>query len=415
MLDHSAKRAILEKILNSTAFDRTDKYSSLLTYLVESTLCGKIPKEYTIAVDVFEKDKDFNPSVDTIVRYHMYHLRKKIDEYYENEGRNDKTKLVIPKGHYEVKFVTGAEDRPRFWHKLKRKDWIVITVLLLACFLTLFFYLRYLSLSNISRIIDRPIASDDPLWSSFFENKLPTLLIIGDHLLMREFDNDARGFREEYIYSIVTMEDLRNFNKRNPQRTLEKLDHGSLPHNSIFNVHCIEHVFYCFNQLPSIQFTSEYLSRPTDLPKIVDRNLIYMGGFNDLRQLNQILTKLPLEYRYTDTYRGNIIFRDTKTDSLLTLQCNKLDGERYIDLGLIAKIPGSNLENYLFLIGFAYPAQIEIVRMVSRMEMLTKLYKQIGLPKQAFPRYFFLVAEFVSSEYTAQEINIKYFHAIQKN
>jgi len=134
-----------------------------------------------------------------------------------------------------------------------------------------------------------------------------------------------------------------------------------------------------------------------------------------LRQLNQILTKLPLEYRYTDTYRGNIIFRDTKTDSLLTLQCNKLDGERYIDLGLIAKIPGSNLENYLFLIGFAYPAQIEIVRMVSRMEMLTKLYKQIGLPKQAFPRYFFLVAEFVSSEYTAQEINIKYFHAIQKN
>jgi len=321
---------------------------------------------------------------------------------------------MIPKGHYEVKFIPNRGDRVRFWHKLKGWDWVLISALLLLGFLALFFYWRYQSFSKVARTIDRPIAQDDPIWSSFFDNKLPTLLIIGDHLLIREFDPDARGFREEYIYSLITVEELRDFIQQHPQRQLEKLDHGSLPHNSIFNLHCIEHVFYSFNQTPSIQFTSEYLARPTDLPKIIDRNLIYMGGFNELRQLNQILSILPLAYRYTDTYRGYIIFQDPQADTTLTFQCNKLENERYIDLGIVAKIPGSNMENYLFLIGFAYPAQIEIVRMVSRAEMLTKLYKQLGVTKHNFPRYFFLVVEFISSEYTAQDINIKYFHSIPK-
>lgn len=139
-----------------------------------------------------------------------------------------------------------------------------------------------------------------------------------------------------------------------------------------------------------------------------------MGGFSDLRYLEQVLSKLPIEFRYTDTYRGDIIIHDAKTDSILTFSCKVLDGDRFIDLGLIAKIPGSNRENYIFLIGFAYPAQIEIVRMVSRADILDKLYKQVLQANQSFPKYFFLVSEFISSEYTAQEINVKYFSEIPK-
>lgn len=409
MIDPDEKRAVLEKILKSSPFNRGDKYATLLAYLVESNLQGKIPKEYSIAIDVFEKEKDFNPAEDTIVRYHMYHLRKRIDEYYENEGQHDKIRLVIPKGHYAVQFVSETGRRKRFWQRYKKRDWIYFSILLIVVALALFFCWQQLTFARKARRIDHPIALNDPIWSSFFANRLPTLVIIGDHLLLREYDPDAQDFREEYIYNIVTNSDLANFLSRHPRRVVEKLDHGSLPHNSIFNIHDIEHVFYCFTQRPTIQFTSEYLSKPTDLPKIIDRNFIYMGGFSDMRQLEQVLAKLPIQYRYTDTYRGDIIIHDTKTDSTLTFSCKVLDGGRFLDLGLIAKIPGSNLENYLFLAGFAYPAQIEIVRMVSRPENLARLYKQVLKPGQSFPPYFCLVVEFISSEYTAQEINIKYF------
>lgn len=202
MIDHSEKKAILKKILESDTFNRGDKYSQLLTYLVESTLCGKIPKEYSIAVDVFDKDQDFNPSEDTTVRYHMYHLRKKIENYYENEGQHDKIRLLIPKGHYEVQFDTESGTKLKLWRKLGKRERFYLAVILMAVGIALFFCLRHISFSQNARLIEHPIAKDDPIWSSFFENRLPTLLIIGDHLLIREYDHDARSYREQYIYNL---------------------------------------------------------------------------------------------------------------------------------------------------------------------------------------------------------------------
>jgi len=415
MIDHSTKKSILEKIIHSNTFDKTDKYARLLTYLVESSLCEKIPKEYSIAVDVFDRDKGFNPSQDTIVRYYMHRLRKKLNDYYANAGKNDKIILVIPKGHYEVKFIPRSKNRGEFWQSFKKRDWILISTIVLLASTALLFYYKYLSLAKISRIIDHPIDKDDPVWSGFFENQLPTVLIIGDHLLTSEYDKDSGGYREQVDYSINTQPDFNKFTTLHPERFLKKLDHGSIPHNSIFNLHDIEHVFYSFYHQPDIQFTSEYMAKPTDLPKIVEHNIIYMGGFRNLRQLNQIFDKLPIEFTYTDAFRGEIRIHDPHSDSLLVFKSMKLKEEHFLDLGIIAKLPGPNLENYLFLIGFAYPAQIETVRMISRQESLLKLYHQTAKQKNAFPEYFYLVVEFTSFEYTVQETNIRYFREISKD
>lgn len=414
MIDHSTKKSILEKIISSNTFDKTDKYSSLLIYLVESALSEKIPKEYCIAVDVFHRDKAFNPSLDTIVRYYMHRLRKKINDYYANEGKNDKIKLIIPKGHYEVKFIRRSKTGVKFWHNLTKKDWIFIFITIFLASVAILFYYKYLSFTKISRIIERPINKNDPIWSGFFENQLPTSLLIGDHFLIREYDNESGGYREQVDYSINTEADFNQFAKRHPERTLEKLDHGSLPHNSIFNLHDIEHVFYSFYQRPDIQFTSEYMSKPTDLPKIVDRNIIYMGGFRNLRQFSQIIAKFPIEYEYTGTFSGEIRIRDQISDSLITFKSMKLEEGNYLDLGFIAKLPGPNLENYLFCIGFAYPAQIETVRMLSRQESLIKLYNQTIKQEKTFPKYFYMIVEVTSFEYTAQETSIKYFREITR-
>src|SRR4030042_2802502 len=96
---------IVHSILESKEFRDSPVYKNLLSYLVESTLSNNVPKEITIAIDVFGKDANFNANKDSTVRYHIHILRKKLDEYYRNEGREDKIRLVIPKGHYEIEFV----------------------------------------------------------------------------------------------------------------------------------------------------------------------------------------------------------------------------------------------------------------------------------------------------------------------
>ena len=406
MIDKSIKINILNKIISSKTFIELDKYKSLLTYLVEATLSENIPKEYSIAIDVFKRNQNFDPAHDTIVRYYMYRLRKKINEYYANEGQNDKIKLNIPRGHYAVKFRPHTKSSLNIFQKLKKKDLILSFIIVFLSILIALLLYKYLLITKTYRIIDNSIDQDDQIWSSFFKNQLPTTLLFGDHFLIGY--DESEQYKEEVDFSINNMDDFNHYVKLHPERSIIKYDHGSLPHNSLCNLKEIVHVFYSFNQKLDIQFTSEHMSKSTDLIDLADRNTIYIGGFRNLRQLNQIIEKLPLEYEYTDIFKGEIRIYDVETDSLITFKSRKLEGNNFLDLGLIVKLPGPNNENYLFLIGFAYPAQIETVRMLSRQKSLQKLYNQTAEQYTIFPEYFYMVVEFISFEYTARETSIKY-------
>ena len=79
-----------------------------------SSIKNKIPKETDIAKYVFEKDESFDPAADTIVRVHIYKLRKKLEKYYDSTGRSDKMKLKIPKGHYHVDFIQVSLFKKKF-------------------------------------------------------------------------------------------------------------------------------------------------------------------------------------------------------------------------------------------------------------------------------------------------------------
>jgi hypothetical protein len=95
---------IVERITTSKSFGRSATYANMLKYLVECTLTNNIPKETTIASDIFGKE-NFDPSQSTLIRVYVYNLRKKLTRYYENEGITDTVILKIPKGNYEVKFI----------------------------------------------------------------------------------------------------------------------------------------------------------------------------------------------------------------------------------------------------------------------------------------------------------------------
>jgi hypothetical protein len=65
---------------------------------------GVSPKEYQIATEVFGRQKDFNPHVDSMVRVQAGRLRAKLSEYYASEGADDQIILEMPKGSYALTF-----------------------------------------------------------------------------------------------------------------------------------------------------------------------------------------------------------------------------------------------------------------------------------------------------------------------
>jgi len=82
---------------------------NFLEFIVEKSLEGRVDeiKEYTIATEVLGRSHDFDPKSDNIVRVQAHRLRKKLDEYYSQEGTHDPVRILIPSGHYYPEYHTN--------------------------------------------------------------------------------------------------------------------------------------------------------------------------------------------------------------------------------------------------------------------------------------------------------------------
>jgi TolB-like protein/Flp pilus assembly protein TadD len=100
-------KAALERILASAPFANSHRGQQFLRHVVEGSLkdSDESLKEYSIAVDVFERDASYDPAVDATVRVEAGRLRSRLREYYADAGRNDPVLIEIPKGGYRATFA----------------------------------------------------------------------------------------------------------------------------------------------------------------------------------------------------------------------------------------------------------------------------------------------------------------------
>ena len=103
-------RGQLARILASSKFVNAPRLSHFLRFVVEKSLAGEVNqiKAYTIALEVFEREKDFQSSLDPIVRIQAGNLSRSLAAYYEAAGKNDPIRIDIPKGFYTPVFRDNA-------------------------------------------------------------------------------------------------------------------------------------------------------------------------------------------------------------------------------------------------------------------------------------------------------------------
>jgi hypothetical protein len=97
-----AVRDTLERLLSSRTFGRSERARKLLRYLVEREQAGQadLLKGFSIAVDVFGKDSDFDASTDSLVRVQAGRLRDLLKQYFKTEGAAEDIRIEIPRGSY---------------------------------------------------------------------------------------------------------------------------------------------------------------------------------------------------------------------------------------------------------------------------------------------------------------------------
>jgi len=98
------------RIAASGSLGRSGLLSDFLLYIVDRSIRGRTDEisEQRIGVTVFGRADDYDPNDDNIVRSYARKLRKRIDEYFATEGREETLRLEIPRGGYAPIFSEHA-------------------------------------------------------------------------------------------------------------------------------------------------------------------------------------------------------------------------------------------------------------------------------------------------------------------
>jgi adenylate cyclase len=151
--------AQLERILSSDVFTDAPRLRQFLDYVVNESLSGRIDhiKGFTIAHDVFHRENPVDAQDSTIVRVEAGRLRRRLGDYYQNEGQQDPIRIEIPKGGYVPLFKEmapttedAAADEPAFEPPRPRRPRPARTAILtfVVIMLALFAFFRVFVLLN---------------------------------------------------------------------------------------------------------------------------------------------------------------------------------------------------------------------------------------------------------------------------
>lgn len=100
-------KAQIARIGESPAFANSTRLRQLLQHTVAESLAGRGDslKESVLGVTVFGRKPGYDSDANPIVRVEFARLRKKLDQYYQTDGRNETLKIAFPKGTYAPEFT----------------------------------------------------------------------------------------------------------------------------------------------------------------------------------------------------------------------------------------------------------------------------------------------------------------------
>lgn len=112
--DKEAVRLQIERLLSSSHFRNSRRYTDLLRFVVQQTLQGHADtlKERTLGIEVFGRELSFDTSGDSIVRVAAAEVRKRIALYYQEEGHEYELRIELPSGSYVPHFRRPLEPAP---------------------------------------------------------------------------------------------------------------------------------------------------------------------------------------------------------------------------------------------------------------------------------------------------------------
>jgi hypothetical protein len=187
----------VERLASSSTFGKSSRLRALFLFLCDrkATDPEGIMHEQEIGVAIFNRRPDYNTAEDPIVRVHVSQLRKRLEQYFASEGRDEPVVIEIPKGTYVPVFHSRDSYSslgrllelfrlhlpPHGKRRVAGLSVLVVGGVLLVAGL-LFGLWNLVSSTRPARNLEVG-ATVDRLWVQMFDNGRPTCIVLSDAVL----------------------------------------------------------------------------------------------------------------------------------------------------------------------------------------------------------------------------------------
>lgn len=185
---------LLLRVASSALFQKSNRSREFLLYVGRRSLGDPSNpiREHEIGVDVFGRAHGYDTSQDTIVRVQGSQLRKKLQQFFAEEGSAEAWVIEMPKGSYSLSFRERESAEPLLEAAPEppapkpRVPYLLLTgVALVACLAALLFLIadnRSLRRQAEGGMGPRPHV--DRLWKQIFGNGRQCHLVLADVALL---------------------------------------------------------------------------------------------------------------------------------------------------------------------------------------------------------------------------------------
>ena len=321
------EKDVVDKILSSKCFSGSPSSKALLKFLVQATFDNVDVKESVIGMHIFGDKYDGEKS-NARIRVSVFHLRKKLEQYYKSEGLNDDVKLTIEKGQYQVTFIKNKDTIKSAIDRIKVHS---IYSLVIA------FLLVFLIINNKKPKV--------PVWQPLLQNNKETVFYIGDVFgyMGKNITGDWGWQRDYRINSEEEFLRIKeNMNLTDQQ--VKKVDYTYVTRSEVDAIKDISRLFYKQKKDFSVRLASRI-----DEKDIKEQNIIYTGPIKTNNRFIHLLVEQYPQF----TYKNEILYlKQTISGSYLSLNeiyQKELESISPSELAIVSKISGTyNTQQFLF-------------------------------------------------------------------
>lgn len=370
--DREAIERQAQDILAAGTLGRTGQLRSLFEFLLARTLEGETSREADVAVEVFGRGGNFDPSTDATVRVYVHRLRRRLDEYYAGAG--GERRLIIPKGEYGLALAPLAQaqlaEAPAGFASLAVRRWIALAAALVALNLGAWIVASQSGLTGGALRAERSSA----LWAPLLANGRPTIVVIGDYFIFGETDEAGEVQRLVRDFSINSRADLNDFLMTHPEDAgrYTDLDLHYLP---LAGATALRRLLPLLSASRRPQDVRVIPMSELTAAMVKDNNVVYVGYLSGLGLLREPVFTAS-RFKVGESYDELI---DTKSGKTYESNAGRTapTGRSYLDYGYLSAFPGPGGGRIVVIAGTRDVAVVQTAEAAAGRAGLKDLLKNI--------------------------------------